>query len=307
MRIVDLCAGTGAFSLAFKDHEVVFSNDFENSSKVIYDANMKNHKLCLKDIHEVECVPEHDILTAGFPCQPFSLAGEKRGFSDNRSNVFWKLLEIIDDANTPIVILENVKNLESHDNGRTFKIIKSELEKRDYNIFFKILNTCDITDIPHNRERIYIVCFKKDLEVDSFDFDFKKVNNKPIELLLDKEVDDKYYYDKRYNCYDLVKKEVKEFGKVYQYRRYYIRENKSGVCPTLTANMGTGGHNVPLILDKKGPRKLTPRECFRLQGFPETYILPEELSDASLYKLAGNAVTLPVVKLIADKISSMFE
>ena len=140
-------------------------------------------------------------------------------------------------------------------------------------------------------------------------YDFDEVEPNDIEDYLEDDIDDKYYYDDRFKVWDAVKSGVKKKvykNVVYQYRRYYVRENKSGVCPTLTANMGSGGHNVPLIKDDNGIRKLTPRECFNLQGFPKKYKLPN-ISDSKLYKLAGNCVSVPVVKLLADKIINVLE
>ena len=206
-------------------------------------------------------------------------------------------------------MLENVKNLKSHDEGKTFQIIYRALKEAGYHIKYAILNTSKITDIPQNRERIYIVCFKNENLCNLFNFDFQRKKLKPIKELLETEgsIPDKYYYTDRFKAYSIISDEEKGVVKtidenvIYQYRRYYIRENKSNLCPTLTANMGTGGHNVPLLRDDKGIRKLTPRECFNLQGFPSNYILPK-ISDSGLYKLAGNAVSIPVVKRIAEKI-----
>lgn len=306
LKMVDLFAGTGAFTYALEKTgrvECVFSNDMVDSSKQIYDENFK-HKLTLKDLNDikVEDIPKHDILTGGFPCQPFSIAGKKEGFQDKRSNVFWKILEIIDYHKPSCVILENVKNLVSHDENRTFEIIIKNLTERNYNVRFKVLNTSEITGIPQHRERIYMVCLKSKTCFDKFSLDFPKATKQPITSLLTNSVTDKYYYTDKYSTWNLVKAEVTKKNTVYQYRRVYVRENKSNECPTLTANMGTGGHNVPLILDDKGIRKLTPRECFNFQGFPSSYKLPGNMSDANLYKLAGNAVSVPVVELIANRL-----
>ena len=251
LKMIDLFAGTGAFTLAFEDTlkvECVFSNDMDESSKKIYDENF-NHKLTLKDLNDVkvENIPNHDILTSGFPCQPFSIAGKQKGFDDERSNVFWKILEIIDYHTPSYVILENVKNLLSHDDNKTFEIISNELKKRGYNIKYKVLNTAEITGIPQHRERIYIVCIKSKEIYDKFSLDFTIIEKKQITDILDNNIDDKYYYTDKSSTWDLVQKDVVKKNTVYQYRRVYVRENKSGECPTLTANMGTGGHNVPLI------------------------------------------------------------
>jgi len=313
LKLIDLFAGTGAFTYAFTQLrienapavECVFANDMAEMSKKVYDANF-DHKLFLKDINDIDVktIPNHSILTGGFPCQPFSIAGNQEGFRDVRANVFWKILEIIDHHNPPFVILENVKNLVSHDDGKTFEIIRKNLTDRNYHIRYKVLDTSEITGIPQHRERIYIVCIKSKEIYDQFSLDFENKVKLPISQMLEATVDKKYYYTDKSSTWDLVSKDVVKKNTVYQYRRVYVRENKNGNCPTLTANMGTGGHNVPLILDDTGIRKLTPRECFNFQGFPQTYKLPA-ISDANLYKLAGNAVSVPVVELIANRLLSL--
>jgi len=305
LNMVDLFAGTGAFTLAFQSTKavnIVFCNDMVEHSKKIYDYNF-DHKLTLKNLNEVkdEDIPPHDILTGGFPCQPFSIAGLQEGFKDERSNVFWKILSIIDYHQPKCVILENVKNLLSHDENKTFNTIKSNLESRGYYICYKVLNTSDITGIPQHRERIYIVCVKSKDVFDKFSLEFPKIEKKKISEFIEEEIPEKYYYTEKSSTWNLVKNSVVKKDTIYQYRRVYVRENKSSECPTLTANMGSGGHNVPLILDYKGIRKLTPRECFNLQGFPVSYKLPN-MSDCNLYKLVGNAVSVPVVNLIASRI-----
>jgi DNA (cytosine-5)-methyltransferase 1 len=310
LNMIDLFAGTGAFTLAFQSTSavnIVFGNDMIEHSKKIYEENF-NHKLTLKNLNEVsvEDIPAHDILTGGFPCQPFSIAGLQEGFKDERSNVFWKVLSIIDTHHPRCVILENVKNLVSHDDNKTFNTIKNNLEKRGYYICYKVLNTADITGIPQNRERIYIVCLKSKKVFDEFSLEFPKIEKKKISEFLENDIPTKYYYTDKSSTWNIIKDSVVKKDTIYQYRRVYVRENKSGECPTLTANMGGGGHNVPLILDSKGIRKLTPRECFNLQGFPSSYKLPN-LSDSNLYKLAGNAVSVPVVNLIANRIIPLLQ
>jgi DNA (cytosine-5)-methyltransferase 1 len=305
LKMIDLFAGTGAFTKAFENTgkvECVFANDMVEWSKDIYDINF-NHKLTLQNLNDisVENIPKHDILTGGFPCQPFSIAGKQEGFQDERSNVFWKILEIIDYHNPSCIILENVKNLISHDEGKTFEIIKNNLIERDYHICYKVLDTSVITGIPQHRERIYIVCIKSKDIFDKFTLDFPTIPKASITSLLENNVASKYYYTDKSSTWDLVKSNVIKKNTVYQYRRVYVRENKSDECPTLTANMGGGGHNVPLILDDHGIRKLTPRECFNFQGFPSSYKLPN-ISDTNLYKLAGNAVSIPIVELISNRL-----
>lgn len=311
LKFVDLFCGTGAFShvLEKKGNKCIFANDMVKESEAIYNLNhSKDNVFNLNDLNDIDTkdIPPHDLLCGGFPCQPFSIAGEKKGFQDERANVFWKIIDILKYHKPPIVILENVKNLTSHNKGNTFKTIIDNLKLLNYNIKYKVLDTSKITKIPQHRERIYIVGFLDKKEYDKFDFDFEEEENVSIFSLLESDIQDKYYYTNKLKVYDEVKKNVTKdisTNTVYQYRRYYVRENKSNCCPTLTANMGGGGHNVPLIKDNKGIRKLTPRECFNLQGFPNDYKLPE-LSDTKLYKLAGNAVSIPIVELIVNKLNS---
>jgi len=145
------------------------------------------------------------------------------------------------------------------------------------------------------------VCLKSKLIFDKFHLEFPKVKKRNISEFLENDIPEKYYYTDKSSTWNLVNANVTKHDTIYQYRRVYVRENKSSECPTLTANMGAGGHNVPLVRDSKGIRKLTPRECFNFQGFPSSYKLPQ-LSDSNLYKLAGNAVSVPVVQLIANRI-----
>jgi DNA (cytosine-5)-methyltransferase 1 len=309
LNMIDLCAGTGGFTIAFQNTgkvNVVMANDFCNKSESIYKHNFPDHIFLNKDLININNnnIPNHDIMTAGFPCQSFSISGKQAGFKDKRSQVFWKILDIIKYKTPRFVVLENVKNLQSHDKGKTFEIITTKINELGYYIKHKILNTSDVTDIPQNRERIYIVCFKYKSDYNKFNFDFKTHKSKNIVKYLNKKIDDVFYYSDKVKIWDKLASDVIKHIKtntVYQYRRYYVRENKSKVCPTLTANMGTGGHNVPIILDNKGIRKLIPRECFNLQGFPSNYKLPK-LSNSALYKLAGNAISVPVAKLIANKL-----
>jgi DNA (cytosine-5)-methyltransferase 1 len=310
IKNIDLFAGTGAFSFAFEqecDSNTVFANDMYVGSEKMFNLN-HTIKLTNCNLHDVDTgtIPSHNILCGGFPCQPFSIAGKQRGFKDERSNVFWKIIDILKVHKPQIIVLENVKNLCSHDSGKTFKIIIKELTKLGYNIRHKVLNTCEITDIPQNRERIYIIGFLHKPYYDKFSLDFPAVKSKQITDMLESKVPTKYYYTPRFKVFGKIKEAVTKTNTIYQYRRHYVRENKTGVCPTLTANMGSGGHNVPLIKDEIGIRKLTPRECFNFQGFPSNWKLPN-ISDGQLYKLSGNAVSVPVVRLIAERIFNVID
>ena len=304
-RTLDLFAGVGGIRLGFENagFETVFANDFEKNCKLTYDLNFKKSKLIVEDIRKIgiDDLPEFDFLLGGFPCQAFSIAGYRKGFDDeNRGNLFFDVARILEARNPAGFLLENVKNLKGHDGGKTFKIIIQTLEDLGYHVKTKVLNTMEYGNIPQNRERIYIVGFKNENYTDKFEFPEPQKLKVKVTDLLEKNVPEKYYYDGK-PLYARLKGFVKEEGKVYQWRRQYVRENKKGVCPTLTANMGMGGHNVPIIKDKKGIRKLTPIECFRLQGFPKTFVLPVNLADSALYKQAGNSVTVTVLEAVAKE------
>ena len=202
-------------------------------------------------------------------------------------------------------MLENVKNLKSHDGGKTFSIIEQTLTNLGYHLKVKVLNSMEYGNIPQNRERIYIVGFKDKNNHEKFEFPTPVKLTISISDILEKSVHAKYYYNDK-PLFEKLKDHIKEENKVYQWRRQYVRENKKGVCPTLTANMGTGGHNVPIIKDSKGIRKLTPLECARIQGFPDYYKLPQ-LADSVLYKQFGNSVSVPVIEAIAKQIMRALE
>jgi len=305
-RTLDLFAGVGGIRIGFENagFKTVFANDFDQNCKDTYDLNFKKSKLIVEDIRKigVDDLPEFDFLLGGFPCQAFSIAGYRKGFDDekDRGNLFFDIARILEARNPAGFLLENVKNLKGHDGGKTFKIIIQTLENLGYHVKSKVLNTMEYGNIPQNRERIYIAGFKNKNYTDKFKFPEPQKLEVKVADLLGKDVPEKYYYNGK-PLYEKLKGFVKEDGKVYQWRRQYVRENKKGVCPTLTANMGMGGHNVPIIKDKKGIRKLTPLECFRLQGFPKTFILPKNLSDSALYKQAGNSVTVTVLEAVAKE------
>lgn len=308
-RFIDLFAGIGGTRMAFEKTggKCVFSSEWDKSCQKTYEFNFG--EIPHGDITKIDenLIPDFDILTAGFPCQAFSIAGYRKGFKDDegRGNLFFDIARIIKAKNPTGFLLENVKNLKSHDNGNTFRIISNTLEDLGYEIRAEVLNSMEYSNIPQNRERIYIVGFKKELNVmDNFEWPEKmKLSRKSSDLLIEAEdIDDKYYYNDK-PLFEKINDYPFKEGEVYQWRRKYIRVNKKCVFPTLTANMGMGGHNVPLVKDARGVRKLTPRECFRAQGFPESYKLPS-IADSSLYKQAGNSVTVPVVQNIAKQMNS---
>ncbi len=304
IKVGELFAGVGGISKAFENNgfRISWANEIDKDACITYRLN-SNHKLYENDIHDLDPnkLEKVDIISAGFPCQAFSIAGLQKGFCDDRGDLFFQVMRFVDHIKPKVIFLENVKNLKTHSKGETFKTIKKELEKRGYYIKYDILNTCEYSNTPQNRERIYIIAFKNKKSFNAFDFPTPIKETLPVKSLLEKNVDSCFYYRKS-KYYAQLKKEMLNKDSVYQLRRVYIRENKSHVCPTLTANMGTGGHNVPLIIDDKDIRKLTPRECFRLQSFKDSFKLPDNISKSALYKQAGNSVSITVIERIAQKI-----
>ena len=308
-------SGVGGIELGFEQtnkFRVVYANEFDKNANITYRLNFPKTFLDNRDIHIVE--PEDikadslDVIVGGFPCQAFSIAGYRKGFKDERGDLFFELLRIIQAKKPKAIFIENVKNMVSHDHGKTFKVIKEALTTNGYHIKWKVLNGKDYGNIPQNRERIYIVGFLSKAQFDSFSFpDEIKLTSQLSDVIeFNIEQDDYFYYsaEKNPTFYKELEENIKSSDSIYQWRRQYVRENKSGVVPTLTANMGMGGHNVPLILtNNKRIRKLTPKETFNVQGYPKNFKLPKEVSNGQLYKQAGNSVVVPLIRRIALKIA----
>ena len=309
MTVGELFAGIGGIGLAFKQagFDIGWANELDKKAYLTYSKNFNNYAVN-EDMRKVNPIDLRsvDVLAGGFPCQSFSIAGYQKVFNDERGNLFFDILNFIDVLRPPVIFLENVKNLLTHDCGRTFKIIQGELSTAGYYIKHKVMNTAEYSDVPQNRERLYIVCFGYKEHYLKFKFPKPVKKTKSIRSLLDSNVSEEFSY-KNSRYYDKLKDTMKNPDTLYQWRRTYVRENKKGLCPTLTANMGTGGHNVPLVLDGDDIRKLTPRECARFQGFPDSFVLPKELPNSELYKQIGNSVSVPVVKAIAKNILAVFE
>jgi len=331
-KVGSLFAGIGGICQGFKNTnkcKIIWSNELDKNACITYRNNHENTLLIEDDVQNLSKnnLKNIDILTAGFPCQPFSQAGHGKGFEDERGKLFFEVTRLISELQPKVYFLENVRTLSTHNKGKTFEIIKEEIGKLDYSFIPFILNASEYTDIPQGRERIYIVGFKNEGNY-YFDKPIKEnyLNKNNIEncqkskqfqipkkrknklqnikefLEPDTVLENDIYNKLDNKIHQRVIEAVKKDTTVYQYRRYYIRENKSNVCPTLTANMGGGGHNIPIILDGKYPRRLTPKECFNLQGFPKNFKLPRNLARGQLYKQAGNSVVVPMVELIAKEI-----
>jgi DNA (cytosine-5)-methyltransferase 1 len=327
--VIGLFAGVGGIEMGFEraGFQTLLANEIDEYAARTYRKNHK-HPLLVEDIRAVNkkkiaealnvslsSVPKVDVLAGGFPCQPFSVAGYRKGFEDDRGNVYWDIHRLVRELKPDVVFLENVKNLKGHDSGKTFSTIIGSLQNdledpsgvkigHKYYVASTVLNAKDF-GVPQNRERIFIVAFKDKGAFERFSFPVAKVA-KAVPALRDfidfeAKKDVKYFYDHNRPFFDQLKAGVTDSNTVYQWRRQYVRENKSGMCPTLTANMGMGGHNVPIVKTKHGIRKLTPQECFGLMGMPNLQI-PEGMAESRLYKQAGNAVVVPVIEAVAKRI-----
>lgn len=317
LKCASFFAGVGGIDMGFEQtnfFKTVYANEFDEYPVKTYEQNF-NVKADCRDINLVKAneIPDFDVMLAGFPCQAFSVAGLRKGFDDEkgRGTLFFELIRIIKEKKPSIVFLENVKNLVGHDNGNTFAVILEELEKQGYKVKYAVLNAMEYGNIPQNRERIYIVGFQDEEVYQRFVFPMPaKLTTKLSDIIdFETKMDEKYYYrEGKYkgDMYEQLVAAMDDDSAVYQWRRKYVRKNKSGVVPTLTANQGEGGHNVCLIKTKHGIRKMTPHECFNTQGFPKDFKLPV-MSDARLYKQAGNSVCVSVIHRIAKEIVKAYK
>ncbi|MBR4301200.1 MAG: DNA cytosine methyltransferase [Bacteroidales bacterium] len=305
---IDLFAGIGGFRIAMQNlgGKCVFSSEWDKDAQKTYFANFG--EVPFGDItkqHIKDCIPQKfDILCAGFPCQAFSIAGHRKGFEDTRGTLFFDVAQILKDRKPRAFFLENVKNLKSHDSGNTYQVIENTLKDLGYIVYSNVLNSMTHANIPQNRERIFIVGFdpKRVPNHTSFKFPEAIELSKTIHDCINlEETDKKLFYSEEHMYYPMLKEAMVNPNTIYQWRRKYVRENQSNVCPTLTANMGEGGHNVPLIITPSGYRKLTPKECLNFQGYPEEYNFPN-IAQSKKYKQAGNSVTVPLIQRVAQKI-----
>lgn len=306
---IDLFAGIGGIRLALNNNqlECIYSNDYNKYSCQTYSANFGEiHCADLKNI-TAEKIPHFDMLCAGFPCQPFSIAGvskknslgRKHGFQDEKQgNLFFEILRIIDHHQPKVIFLENVKNLKSHDRGNTWRVIKDELSQKNYYIFAEVIDGKYY--VPQHRERIFIVCFNKSY-FPNIDFEFPTYPQKRLyELkdILNKKVDDKYTLsDNLWNYLQKHKENSKAKGNGFGYG---IINHDSEYTRTLSARYYKDGSEILVAQKNNNPRKLTPFECSKLQGFPENFIIP--VSDTQAYKQFGNSVVVPLVDQVIKQI-----
>ncbi len=306
-KMIDLFAGIGGTRLGFYQTgktKAVFSSEIDKFAKKTYRANFGD--MPVGDITKVSVddIPDHDILVAGFPCQAFSQAGRKLGFEDTRGTLFFEIARILKAKRPKAFLLENVKNLLTHDNGNTYRTIEKTLKDLNYEVTLMVFKAKDF-GVPQNRERIYIAGFDKEKVKNyaSFIPPVPPCKDTRVGEILEKEVDDKYTIsDELWQGHQRRKKENKENGKGFGYGLF---TEDSPYTNTISARYYKDGSEILIEQKGRNPRKLTPREAARLQGFPDRYIIP--VSDTQAYKQFGNSVAVPVIHAIAEQIISVLD
>lgn len=303
-KFIDLFAGIGGIRIPFQElgGKCVFSSEWDRFAQKTYRVNFG--EMPQGDITQIESnsIPDFDVLLGGFPCQPFSSAGLKKGFADTRGTLFFEIERIMRDKRPKVFLLENVKQLRSHDRGRTLKVILNHIESLDYYVKYEILRAGDF-GVPQNRERTYIVGFDKHYYNLPEDYDFQfptpTFEKTRIGNILEDDVDDRYTLtDTIWNGFQRRKQNNINRGAGFG---YCLFDENSPYVSTLVARYYKDGQEI--LIDQgndKNPRKLTPRECARLQGFPDSFIIP--VSNMQAYKQFGNSVAVPVVRAVAKRI-----
>lgn len=297
LKFIDLFCGIGGFRVAFEEAceeseiqaECVFSSDIDKYAQESYEANFGERPV--GDITKIDekDIPDHDILFAGFPCQPFSIIGQMKGLNDTRGTLFFDIARILRAKKPKAFILENVKQLVGHDKGKTLKVIVKSLQELGYHVQYSVLNALDF-GLPQKRERVVIVGHKEPI---LFTFPSPKKPYKSLTKILENNTDEKYF------ATEYIRNKRKEKHTSSYYPSIW-HENKSGnICsyPYSCALRSGASHNYLLV---NGERRLTPREMFRLQGFPEWYKIV--VSDAQAKKQAGNAVPVNMIKAVSKKL-----
>ena len=308
--ICSLFSGIGGIDLGFiqAGFDVAWANEMDAAACKTYRHNFKHLKLVEGDIKKIPAneIPDFDVLTAGFPCQPFSIAGLQKGFKDRDGNLFFEITRIIDTKRPKVVFLENVPNLIEHDDGKTFLVIYNGLAQFGYAVYYRVLASNDYGNLPQIRKRIYIVAVREDIADRVYQYP------EPVELTL-KSNDiinrsvrqhDIYYYTEG-KMYDRLIAHMKDRKAIYRITDTEVRWTKNQMCPTLTANMGTHKDRVHVVWDNYGVRKMTLREGLDFQGFPKDFYFPKTITIEDAYKQIGNTVSVPVIRRLAESIKNI--
>ncbi len=305
ITVGSMFAGIGGICLAFKQNgcKLIWANEIDKYACKTYRLNFGNEYLVEGDIQQIDTctIPKVDILTAGFPCQAFSSVGLLQGFNDPRGNLFFETARVINAIKPKVVFLENVANIVKHDDGRTFKVIIKTLEELGYYTAYKVMNAKEYGNIPQQRNRIYIVAFRYKHNLNKFSFPKAIPLTQTAFDLYDKEKQDDRYYMDGHKMWDRMMEYMTDRHRVYRFTDWGLSKGMDGICPTLLAAMGSRFERIPFFYDNFSVRLMTPRECARLQGFPDTFLLPKE-NEKQVYKQIGNSVCVPVVDRIAENI-----
>ena len=317
-KFIDLFAGIGGFRIALEKEgsKCVYTSEWDKFAQITYNHNFND--LPEGDITQInpKSIPDHDILCGGFPCQAFSISGKQGGFDDTRGTLFFDVANIVKHKKPRVLFLENVRNFIRHDGGRTLNTIKNVLDKLGYDVYTSVLNSSNF-GVPQHRQRVYIICFNKDLNITNFEFPPPSYEEIYLRDILEKNVDTNDYEINRTDMVikgnekllanDLVPGKrlkpirVGTINKGGQGERIYSPE---GHAITLSAyGGGVAGKTGAYLINGK-VRQLTKRECLRVQGFPETFNFPKEISKGQVYKMCGNSVSVPVISKIYLKIKS---
>lgn len=306
VKVGSLFSGIGGIDLGFEQSgfEIAWANDFDAAACKTYRNNFPSTILIEDDVRNINpcALSDIDVLVAGFPCQPFSVMGYRRGFNDPRGNLLFEIARFIDVKRPKVVFLENVKNLMEHDNGKTFLVIYNALAQFGYSVKYKVINATDV-NIPQNRARIFIVAFRDIEDCDKFSFPQYTPLEATIDDVIDRSIkhDNIYYYGSESRYFKELNAKIVDKTGIYRIDDSGIATRKWEICPTLKANMGTYHDRVPIIRDDFGIRMLTPMECLAFQGYPKKYTF-KGVSLKSAYKQCGNTVCVPIIKNIAAKL-----
>lgn len=319
-----LFSGIGGFCLGFQKAGIKTSWAIEHDQYAIktYAHNIKDVRIIEDDIKKVHICTNNlepvDVLTAGFPCQSFSQAGERKGFDDPRGKLFYEVIRVIKefkDRKPAIIVLENAPYLRIGNGGGWFIEVTKEIKKAGYwfrDTNYAELDPFELTTLPQKRNRLFMVGLSTDV-FSSGKFNFPTTKNLTQKKLMDyinfngEVEDDSYYLHDENKYHQMITDKTDDRYCIYQLRKYLVRPKSPGECPTLTANMGLGGHNVPFIHDAKGLRKLTEFECLRLQGFPPGFTFPDDVPRAKRYVQVGNSVAVPITELLAKGVVEKFK
>jgi len=318
-----LFSGIGGFCVGFErvGIETRWAVELDEYAARTYRHNVKTPRVIVGDVRAVTVPTSElepvDVLHAGFPCQSFSQAGGRKGFEDPRGKLFYEIIRIVNefkDKKPSLIVLENSPYIKHGDGGSWFIEIIKEIKKAGY--WFREANcaeldTYTLTPSPQRRNRLFMVAVSID-RFDSGRFPFPEVHNSEPKQLsryidFDGEVDEAYYLRNDNRYHHLISSFAEDKKCIYQLRKYFVRVKNPNECPTLTANMGLGGHNVPFVHDSRGLRKLTEYECLRLQGFPDSFEFPADVPRARRYVQVGNSVSAQIAERLGKGILEKFD